>query len=42
MEQINTNFCNNKILKGGSQCICLSSILIDSVYKKIKTVFRRM
>ena len=34
--KINTNFHNNKILKEGSQCICLSVILIDSVYKKDK------
>ena len=32
--KINTNFHNNKIPKEGSQCICLSVILIDSVYKK--------
>ena len=32
--KINTNFDNNKIPKEGSQCICLSVILIDSVYKK--------
>ena len=32
----NTNFHNNKIPKEGSQCICLSVILIDSV--KIKTI----
>ena len=27
----NTNFHNNKIPKEGSQCVCLSVILIDSV-----------
>ena len=32
--KINTNFHNNKITKEGSQCICLSVILIDSVYEK--------
>ena len=32
--KINTNFYNNKIPKGGSQCTCLSLILIDSVYGK--------
>ena len=32
--KINTNFHNNKIPKKGSQCNCLSVILIDSVYKK--------
>ena len=34
MEKINTNFHNNKISKEGSQRICLSVILIDSVYRK--------
>ena len=29
-----TNFHNNKILKEGSQCIWLSVILIDSIYRK--------
>ena len=29
--KINTNFHNNKIPKEGSQCICLSVTLIDSV-----------
>ena len=32
--KINTNFHNNKIPKKGSQCICRSVVLIDSVYKK--------
>ena len=32
--KINTNFHNNKIPKKGSQCICLSIILLDSVYRK--------
>ena len=45
--KINTNFHNNKIPKEGSQCICLSVMLIDSVYRKDKrlltsNVFRRM
>ena len=31
--KINTNFQNNKILKEGTQCICLSVILNDSVFK---------
>ena len=31
--KINTSFHNNKILKNGSQCICLSVILIDSVLR---------
>ena len=30
--KINTNFHNNKITKEGSQCICLSVILIDSAF----------
>ena len=37
--KINTNFHNNKILKEGSQCICLSVILIDSVYIKDKIYY---
>ena len=45
--KINTNFHNNKIPKEGSQCICLSVMLIDSVYRKDKrlltsNVFRTM
>ena len=32
--KINTNFNNNEIRKEGSQCICLSVILIDSVYRR--------
>ena len=35
--KINTNFYSNKIPKEGSQCICLSVILIDSVYGKAKS-----
>ena len=35
--KINTNFQSNKIPKEGSQCICLSAILIDSVLKQVKT-----
>ena len=31
--KINTNFPNMKIPKEGSQCICLSLILIDSVFR---------
>ena len=38
-EKINTNFQNNKISKEGSQCICLSVILIDSAYKKDKNFY---
>ena len=33
-EKIYTNFHNNKIPTEGSQCICLSVILIDSFYRK--------
>ena len=32
-------FHNNKILKEGSQCIWLSVILIDSVYRKYKNYY---
>ena len=31
--KINTNFHNNKIPKESSHCICLSVILIDSVFR---------
>ena len=31
---MNTNFYNNKIPKEGSQCVCLSVISIDSVFRK--------
>ena len=34
--KINTNFQNNKIPKEGSQCICISVILIDSLHTKYK------
>ena len=37
--KVNTSFHNNKISKEGSQCICLSVILIDSVYKKNKNYY---
>ena len=37
--KVNTNFHNNKILKEGSQCICLSVILIDSIYRKDKNYY---
>ena len=29
------NFHNNKISKEGTQCICLSVILIDSVFREV-------
>ena len=34
--KMNRNFHNNKVPKEGSQCICLSVIFIDSVYRKDK------
>ena len=37
--KINTNFHNNKITKEGSQCICQSVVLIDSVYRKDKNYY---
>ena len=36
--KINTKFHNNRLPNEGSQCICLSEILIDSVYRKDKTI----
>ena len=38
-EKINANFHNNKIRKEGSQCICLSVILINSVFIKGKNYY---
>ena len=38
--KINTNFDNKKIPKNCSLCICLSVILIDSVYRKRKYVVK--
>ena len=32
-EKINTNYHNDKILKEGPQCICLSAVLANSVFK---------
>ena len=43
--KINKNFHNNKILKEGSQFICLAVILIDSVFRAAKNssnIFRRL
>ena len=40
--KISTNFHNNKIPKEGSQCVCLSVILIDSVYKTDKNYYPRV
>ena len=37
--KINTNFHSNKILKESSQFICLSAILIDSVFKTAKNYY---
>ena len=34
--KINTNFYSNKIPKEGSQYICLSVDLIDSVFRTVK------
>ena len=36
---INTNFHNNKIPKEDSKCICLSVILIDSVFRAGKCYY---
>ena len=45
-EKINTNLHNNKLPKEDSQFICLSIILLDSVFRSGKnfypSVFRRM
>ena len=38
-EKINTNFHNNEISKEGSEFICESVILLDSVYKKDKNYY---
>ena len=37
--KINTNFLNNKIPREGSQSICLSVILIDSVFRAGKKYY---
>ena len=37
--KINSNFYNNKIPKESSQCICLSVILIDSVFGACKNYY---
>ena len=39
MKKIKTNFHNNKIPKEGSQFICLSGILIDSVSRTGKNYY---
>ena len=38
-ENINTNFHNNKIPEEGSQFVCLSVILIDSVFQSGKNYY---
>ena len=40
--KINTNFHSDKIQKQGSQCICLSVIFIDSVYRTGKSYYRQV
>ena len=37
--KINTNFHNNKVTKEGSQFICLSVILINSVFRMGKNYY---
>ena len=37
--KINTNFHNNKLPKEGSQYICLSVILLDSIFKTGKNYY---
>ena len=37
--KINTNFHNNIMPKEGSDCICLSVILIDSVFRTSKNCY---
>ena len=38
--KISTNFHKSKVPKEGSQYICLSVILIDSIYRKDKKYYR--
>ena len=40
--EINTNFNDDRMLKEGSHCICLSAILIDSVFKINKNYYPRV
>ena len=37
--KININFRNNKLIKEGSQYICLSVILLDSVFRTGKNYY---
>ena len=39
--KINKNFHNNKIPKEGPQFICLSVMLLDSIFKKGKIDYRQ-
>ena len=41
-QKISTNFHNNKIPKEGSQFICLSVILINSVFRTGKNYYRQV
>ena len=41
-EKINTNFYDNKIPKEGSQFICLSVILFDSVFRTGKNYYHEV
>ena len=41
-ENTNTNFHDNKIPKEGSEFICLSVILIDSVFKTGKNYYAQV
>ena len=40
--KINKNFHNNKIPKEGSQFICLSVVLIDSIFRAVKNCYRQV
>ena len=40
--KINKNFHNNKIPKEGSQFICLSVVLIDFVFRTVKSCYRQV
>ena len=42
MEKINTDFHNNKIPKEGSQCICLSVNVINSVFRTDNNYYPRV
>ena len=38
-EKISANFHNNKIKKEGSQCVCLSVVLINYVFGTVKNYY---